>query len=71
VTRYKWVAARKAEGFPITRACRVAEVSRQAFHDWRAETAAGPTDAERTEAELVELMREIHAESTAPTANRA
>jgi transposase InsO family protein len=60
VTRYRWVAARKAEGFPITAACDVAEVSRQAFHDWRARTAAGPTEAETAEAALVELMRGIH-----------
>jgi putative transposase len=63
VTRYRWVAARKAEGFPITMACTVADVSRQAFHDWRARTAAGPTAAELAEAELVEVMRAIHAES--------
>ena len=62
MTRYVWVAARKAEGFPITAACRVAEVSRQAFHDWRARQAAGPTDAEVAEAELVETIREIHDE---------
>jgi putative transposase len=62
VTRYRWVAARKAEGFPITMACTVADVSRQAFHDWRARTAAGPTASELVEAELVALMREIHAE---------
>jgi transposase InsO family protein len=59
VTRYKWVAARKAEGFPITMACKVAEVSRQAFHDWRLERAAGPTDAEIADAALVAAMREI------------
>jgi transposase InsO family protein len=41
-------------------ACKVAEVSRQAFHDWRAKQAAGPTPAERAEAELVKAMREIH-----------
>src|ERR687891_520784 len=35
VTRYRWVAARKAEGFPITAACKVAEVSTTAFDDWR------------------------------------
>ena len=52
MTRYAWVAARKAEGFPITMAAKVAEVSRQAFHDWRAKVAAGPT-----EAELVEVGR--------------
>jgi len=62
VTRYRWVAARKAEGFPITMACKVAEVSRQAFHDWRAKVAAGPTDAERAEGELVEAIRAIHTE---------
>jgi hypothetical protein len=28
VTRYMWVAARKAEGFPITMAAKVAQVSR-------------------------------------------
>ena len=43
MTRYRWVAARKAEGFPITMACVVADVSRQAFHDWRARSAAGPS----------------------------
>lgn len=65
MTRYWWVAARKAEGFPITMACTVAEVSRQAFHDWRQRAAAGPTAAEQAEAELVGVMREIHAESDA------
>jgi transposase InsO family protein len=62
VTRYRWVAARKAEGFPIAVACTVAEVSRQAFNDWRAKTAAGPTPAEREEAELVAEIRAIHDE---------
>lgn len=62
MTRYWWVAARKAEGFPITAACEVAEVSRQAFWDWRSKEAAGPTDAEVAEAELVAEIREIHDE---------
>jgi hypothetical protein len=53
VTRYRWVTARKAEGFPITAACKVVEVSTTAFDDWRRRVAAGPTDAERAEAELV------------------
>lgn len=65
MTRYWWVAARKAEGFPITMACVVAGVSRQAFHDWRQRLAAGPTAGELAEVELVGLMREIHAESDA------
>lgn len=63
MTRYRWVAARKAEGFPITMACRVAEVSRQAFGDWRARQAAGPSSAEVAEAALVAEIREIHDES--------
>jgi len=60
-----WVLDRKAEGFPITLACKIAEVSRQAFNDWRAKRAAGPTDAEVAEAVLVAAMREIHATSDA------
>jgi putative transposase len=62
VTRYRWVAARKAEGFPITAACRVAEVSSSAFDDWRRREAAGPTAAELEEARLVAAIREIHTE---------
>ncbi|MBW3576099.1 MAG: IS3 family transposase [Actinobacteria bacterium] len=62
MTRYRWVAARKAEGFPITAACRVAEVSRQAFCDWRLAQAAGPSDAERAESELLSQIRTIHEE---------
>jgi len=63
VTRYMWVLDRKAEGFPFTMACKVAEVSRQAFHDWRAKRAAGPTDVEMAEAAIVAQIREIHADS--------
>jgi putative transposase len=63
VTRYRWVAARKAEGFPITAACKVAQVSTSAFDDWRRGEAAGPTDAERAEAALVAAIREIHDET--------
>ena len=62
MTRYRWVAARKAEGFPITMAAKVAQVSRRAFHDWRARVGTGPTTAELAEVELVALMREIHDE---------
>ena len=62
MTRYRWVAARKAEGFPTTTACEVADVSRQAFYDWRQRETAGPTPAQQAEAVLVEEMREIHDE---------
>ena len=63
MTRYRQVAARKAEGFPTSMCCRVARVSRQAFYDWHAKRAAAPTDRERAEAALVAEIREIHAAS--------
>lgn len=62
MTRYRWVAARKAEAFPTAMACRAAEVSRQAFYDWRVRVAAGPTPARQAEARLVGEMRKIHDE---------
>ncbi len=62
MTRNRRMAARKAEGFPITTACEVADVSRQAFYDWRSRDAAGPSGAEQAEAVLVQQMREIHDE---------
>jgi putative transposase len=62
VTRYEWVLDRKAEGFPIKLACKIAAVSRQAFHDWRRKVAAGPTDAEVADTVLVTAMRDIEAE---------
>ena len=62
MTRFRWVAARKAEGFPTTMVCTAAGVSRQAFYGWSARQAAGPTPAERAEARLVAEIGEIHAE---------
>ena len=61
MTRYRWVAARRAEGFPTSMCCCAAGVSRQAFYEWRAKHAAGPTDRERAEAALVGEIRGIHA----------
>ncbi len=62
MTRYRWVLARKAEGFPVTMACVVAEVSRQAFYDWWFHATRGPSKTERADTKLVELMCEIHNE---------
>lgn len=62
MTRYRWVAARKAEGFPTTAACEIADVSRQAFYDWLQRETAGPTETELAEVELVQEIREIHDE---------
>lgn len=51
-----------SQGFPITAACKVAEVSATAFNDWRRRQAAGPTEAELEEARLVAAIRAIHDE---------
>jgi putative transposase len=63
VTCYQWVAARKAEGFPITTACETAGVSATAYHDWRRRREAGPTETEIEEAKLVAEIRQIHRET--------
>jgi len=59
VSRYECVADQEAAGFPVTAACAAAEVSTSGFYDWRAREAAGPTERQVAEAQLVELMREI------------
>jgi len=59
VTRYRWIDARKAEGFPVAAACRTAEVSTSAYYDWATRSLA-PTDAEWDEAILVNEIVAIH-----------
>ena len=63
MTRYRWVASRKAEGFPTKAACRVAEVSRQEFYDWSSRQGAGPSPSQLAEVELIGEIKQIHAES--------
>ena len=66
MTRCRRVLAQRAEGFPTVLCCGAAKVSRQAFYDWRARHAAGPTDreaAEAAEAALAAEIGEIHAAS--------
>ena len=62
MTRYRSVDARKADGFPVTLACATVEVSTSAYYAWAAREQAGPTDTERREQQLVELIRLIHFE---------
>jgi transposase InsO family protein len=59
VTRYRCVDDQKAAGFPVSAACAAAAVSTSGFYDWQARQAAGPTERDVAEAELVELMHEI------------
>jgi transposase InsO family protein len=63
VTRFAHVDDQKAAGFPVTAACEAAGVSTSGYYDWRARGAAGPTERELADAELVELMRELFEES--------
>ena len=59
MTRYGCVDDQKAAGFPVTAACAAAGVSTSGYYDWAEREAAGPTERQAAEAELVELMREI------------
>lgn len=58
--RYAWVDSRKAEGFPVVTACRVAKVSTSAYYEHKAAEATGATEAEWDEAILVNEMWDIH-----------
>ena len=59
MSRYGCVDDQKAAGFPVSAACEAAGVSTSGYYDWCARQAAGPTDRQVAEAELVALMREI------------
>jgi putative transposase len=61
VTRYRWIDARKAEGFPTEAACRCAAVSLSAYYAWTARSQR-PTTAEWDEALLVNEIRDVHAD---------
>ena len=34
MTKYRWIAARKAEGFPVRLCCRVVEIASSSYYDW-------------------------------------
>lgn len=59
MSRYGCVDDQKAAGFPVTVACEAAGVSTSGYYDWCERRAAGPTDRQVAEAELVALMRAI------------
>ena len=61
MSRFRCVDAQKEAGFPVTTACEAAGVSTSGFYDWQAREAAGPTERQLADAQLIELMREIHA----------
>jgi putative transposase len=59
VSRYNCVDDQKAAGFPVSAACEAAGVSTSGYYDWLERRAAGPTERQVAEAELMALMREI------------
>ena len=62
MSKYAFIDAHRAE-FHVVDLCRVGGVSTSGFYDWQARQAAGPSDAERLEADLVAEIRVIHARS--------
>lgn len=63
MSRFRCVDDQRAAGFPVSAACGAAGVSTSGFYDWANRVEAGPTERQIAEAELVELMRGIFAES--------
>ena len=62
MTKYVFIDAHRAE-FHVVDLCRVGGVSTSGFYDWQARQGAGPSAAERLEADLVAELRLIHARS--------
>ena len=59
MSRFRCVDDQKAAGFPVRPACRAAGVSASGYYHWCQREAAGPTEAQLAEDELVALMREL------------
>jgi transposase InsO family protein len=59
VKRFECVDDQKAAGFPVTNACEAAGVSTSGYYDWAERRAAGPTERQLAETELVALMRQL------------
>ena len=58
--RYGWVDSRRAEGFSVIAACKVAKVSTSAYYDHKARQSQGATDADWDEAILINEILNIH-----------
>jgi transposase InsO family protein len=63
VTRFVCVDDQKAAGFPVISACGAAGVSTSGYYDWCEREAAGPTERQLAETELVDLMRQLFDEA--------
>lgn len=58
MSRDRFIEAEKAE-HDVTMLCRVLEVSRSAYYDWR----AGPSTRDVEDAHLINLIRDVHMRS--------
>jgi putative transposase len=54
------VSAEKAQGFPVSAACRLLGISRSAYYEWE---RGAPSDRALTDAWLLEQIKQIHAEN--------
>ena len=61
--RFECVDDQKAAGFAVTSACEAAGVSTSGYYDWVEREAAGPTERQLAEAELVGLMGQLFDDS--------
>ena len=59
MTAYRMISAEKAQGFPVSVACRLLGVSRSAFYAWE---RGVPSDRALTDAWLLEQIKQIHGE---------
>ena len=59
MTKYRWISARKAEGFPVTAACAIAQVPRASYYEFCVR-AAQPTNAELDEALFINEILNVH-----------
>lgn len=62
MSRYRWVDSRRAEGFAAAVTIEQAGVSTSAYYAWSKAHQHGATDAEWSEAHLVNEIRDIHGE---------
>ncbi len=60
MTRCVWVDSRKAEGFPVTAACKAAGISTTTYYEWAHEATHGPSERDWAEAYLLDASFTIH-----------
>ncbi len=60
MSRYRWIAARKAEGHSVRLACSALRVSASSYYEWRRRHGAGPSERDLDEAYLVQAIIAIH-----------